>query len=142
MQEKTKKEGQSSIVKGVVFDQSREPLPGVSIVVQGTNIGTVSDLNGAYSIHVPSDDSKIIFSYIGFAPVTYSAKEMNKLSEVVLVEDTKTIDEVVVVGYTTRTREKLISSVSTINNQELVKSTVPNLENALTGRVSSLFPSD
>ena len=92
MQEKTKKEGQSSIVKGVVFDQSREPLPGVSIVVQGTNIGTVSDLNGAYSIHVPSDDSKIIFSYIGFAPVTYSAKEMNKLSEVVLVEDTKTID--------------------------------------------------
>ena len=79
--------------------------------MQGTNIGTVSDLNGAYSIHVPSDDSKIIFSYIGFAPVTYSAKEMNKLSEVVLVEDTKTIDEVVVVGYTTRTREKLISSV-------------------------------
>ena len=139
LQEKTKKEGQSSIVKGVVFDQSREPLPGVSIVVQGTNIGTVSDLNGAYSIHVPSDDSKIIFSYIGFAPVTYSAKEMNKLSEVVLVEDTKTIDEVVVVGYTTRTREKLISSVSTINNQELVKSTVPNLENALTGRVSGDF---
>ena len=139
LQEKTKKEGQSSIVKGVVFDQSREPLPGVSIVVQGTNIGTVSDLNGAYSIHVPSDDSKIIFSYIGFAPVTYSAKEMNKLSEVVLVEDTKTIDEVVVVGYTTRTREKLISSVSTINNQELVKSTVPNLENALTGRVSGVF---
>ena len=58
----------------------------------------------------------------------------------VLVEDTKTIDEVVVVGYTTRTREKLISSVSTINNQELVKSTVPNLENALTGRVSESFP--
>lgn len=51
----------------------------------------------------------------------------------------KTIDEVVVVGYTTRTREKLISSVSTITNQELVKSTVPNLENALTGRVSGVF---
>ena len=60
--------------------------------------------------------------------MTYSAKEMNKLSEVVLVEDTKTIDEVVVVGYTTRTREKLISSVSTINNQELVKSTTTKEE--------------
>ena len=47
LQEKRRKKVKSSIVKGVVFDQSREPLPGVSIVVQGTNIGTVSDLNGA-----------------------------------------------------------------------------------------------
>ena len=138
-QEKTKKEDQSHIVKGVVFDQAHEPLPGVSIMVQGTDIGTISDFNGVYSIDVPSNDSQIIFSYIGFTPITYSAKETNKLSEVVLVEDTKTIDEVVVVGYSTRTREKLISSVSTINNQELVNSSVPNLENALTGRVSGVF---
>lgn len=138
-QDKTKKEDQSYNVKGVVFDQSHEPLPGVSIMVQGTDIGTISDLNGAYSIDVPSNDSQIIFSYIGFTPITYSAKEMNRLSEVVLVEDKKTIDEVVVVGYSTRTREKLISSVSTINNQELINSSVPNLENALTGRVSGVF---
>ena len=108
-------------------------------MVQGTDIGTISDFNGVYSIDVPSNDSQIIFSYIGFTPMTYSAKETNKLSEVVLVEDTKTIDEVVVVGYSTRTREKLISSVSTINNQELINSSVPNLENALTGRVSGVF---
>ena len=48
--------------------------------------------NDLKRMEMPSDDSKIIFSYIGFAPVTYSAKEMNKLSEVVLVEDTKTIE--------------------------------------------------
>ena len=137
--EKKGKDGKGSIVKGAVYDPAGEPLPGVSIVVKGASSGTVTDLDGNYSIQVPSDDSQIVFSYVGFVPVSYSAKEIAKLAKVTLSEDTKTIEEVVVVGYTTRTREKLISSVSTVNSQELVKSTVPNLENALTGRVSGVF---
>ena len=84
---------------------------------------------------------KIIFSYIGLAPVTYPAKEINKLSEVVIwLKIQKQLMRWLWWGYTTRTREKLIRVLSlTINNQELVKSTVPNLENALTGRVSGVF---
>lgn len=126
-------------ISGVVLDQNGEPLVGVSVAVRGTNQGTISDINGEYSLQVPLRESLIDFTYIGFQPVSMAATEDTKLARVVMMEDAKQIDEIVVVGYSTRTREKLISSISTINSQELVKATVPNLENALTGRVSGVF---
>lgn len=131
-------DGRGIVVKGVVLDETLQPLPGVSVIVEGTNVGSVTDIDGTWSLAVPSDDSKVVFSYLGFITETISASD-GRLARVILREDTQQLEELVVVGYSTRSREKLISSISTINNKELTKTTVPNLENALTGRVSGVF---
>ncbi len=126
-------------LKGRVVDVLGEPLPGVSIRINGTNFGTVSDLNGEYQIRIDTPDQIIQFSYVGYTSREIKAQKSNQLIQVVLSEDNYQLEEMVVVGYSTRTREKLISSVSTLNNDQLIKSTVPNLENALSGRVSGVF---
>jgi len=125
-------------VSGVVVDKNGEPLVGVSVSVEGKTGGTITDIDGKYSILVPTLSTEISFSYVGFTPVSYKA-DSPSLTRVVLTESNIYMDDVVVVGYSTRTREKLISSVSTIGNKELTQSAVPNLENALSGRVSGVF---
>lgn len=133
-------EGQrKTLVQGVVYDQDGNPMPGVGVLVKGSNNGTITDVDGRYTLEVPSYNSTIVFSSLGFTPMTLSADDLIKSPNIRMAEDINAIDEVVVVGYSTRTREKLISSVSTINSQSLVKSNVPNLENALSGRVSGVF---
>ena len=128
-----------TILKGIVYDQNREPLPGVNIRIKGESVGVISDINGVYQLKSDSPEQTVIFSYIGYETLEIPAKDTEELAHVTLREDMRTVEEVVVVGYSTRTREKLISAVSTVQTQDLVKSTVPNLENALSGRVSGVF---
>lgn len=127
-----------SVLKGVVVDATGEPLMGVNVTVPGTTIGTTTGLDGDYSIKVPAG-SMLSFTYIGYQPKTLSSNDPSKLSRVLLGENTEVLDDIVVVGYTTKSREKLISSVSTVKSDELVKASVPNLEGALAGRVSGVF---
>lgn len=89
---------QSNItVKGTIKDETGEPLSGVSIVVKGTTTGTISDLDGAYTITAPNSNSTLVFSFIGFH--TQQIVVGGKTSiDVVLVEDAKALEEVVVVG--------------------------------------------
>lgn len=126
-------------VKGVVVDVNGEPLPGVSVMIKGTTTGTITDMDGIYQITTDSPEQVLFYSYIGCISQEIKAGNAQKLPRIILQEDLRQIDEVVVIGYSTRTREKLISSVATINSQELVKASVPNLENALSGRVSGVF---
>lgn len=127
----------SQKISGVVKDASGEAIIGANVMLKGANVGAVTDINGQFSFEAPSD-GVLVVSYIG-----YTSKEMpirgKDFLSVELSEDNQLIDEVVVVGYSKRTREKLISSVSTMNTEGLVKSSVPNLENALSGRVSGVF---
>ena len=129
----------STLLKGIVYDQNHDPLPGVNIRIKGESIGVISDIDGMYQIKSNAPDEVVIFSYIGYESLEIPAKNTKELAHVSLKEDMHSVEEVVVVGYSTRTREKLISSVSTIQTQDLVKSNVPNLENALSGRVSGVF---
>lgn len=87
----------SNTVSGTVFDQQREPLPGATVMVPGTTVGTSTDVQGRYSVTVPNGASSLQFNYIGYKPQTraIAGNTMN----VMLQEDNTQLDEVVVVGY-------------------------------------------
>ncbi len=124
-------------VSGIVNDNSNAPVVGASILIKGTTVGTFTNLNGEFSLNT-AKGQVLQISYIGFTTQEIVVKDNRSLS-ITLVENDRILDDVVVVGYSTRSREKLISSVGTISNAELAKTTTPNLENALTGRVSGVF---
>ncbi|WP_211229749.1 SusC/RagA family TonB-linked outer membrane protein [Olivibacter sitiensis] len=126
-------------ISGIVIDSTTKvPIPGVSIVVKGTKISQTTDVNGAYSIQVPYEDAVLTFSFIGYQPEEVSLRGRNSVN-VALVEDTKALQEVVVVGYTTQKKENLVGAVSTITSKDLVQSPTANINNMLAGRLPGLI---
>ena len=93
-------QAQSSKITGYVKDQSGEPLIGVNVMEKGTTNGTVTDLNGFYSIVVKASNAVLNFSYIGYKNQEISVAG-KKLIDVTMKDDSETLDEVVVVGYGT-----------------------------------------
>ncbi|WP_291528325.1 mucoidy inhibitor MuiA family protein [Bacteroides sp. UBA939] len=91
-----------NMVSGVVFGEDRTPLPGVNIIIPGTTIGTISDVNGKYSITIPNGQTKLQFSYIGC--VTQTRDIRGSVMNITLLNDNQMLDEVVVVGYGTQTK--------------------------------------
>ena len=127
---------QSSTIKGVVKDQKGEPLIGVSIVVKGTTNGTASDFDGNFTLDVP-DNSTLVFSFIGFKPqeVRYTGQ---KTLNIVLAEDSETLDEVVVVGYGSQKKGEITSSVTSVKASDFNKAPVVNPMQLVEGRVAGL----
>ncbi|GHT16026.1 SusC/RagA family TonB-linked outer membrane protein [Bacteroidia bacterium] len=135
----SKTSDQAITIRGQVTDANGNPLPGVNIRLKDSPTATATDLDGNYSIPVVLPHQVLVFSYIGYASQEIHASKSKLLSQVVLQEDVHELEETVVVGYSTRTREKLINTVGTVNGEQLIKATVPNLENAISGRVSGVF---
>ncbi|MDR1371069.1 MAG: SusC/RagA family TonB-linked outer membrane protein, partial [Dysgonamonadaceae bacterium] len=129
---------QNLTITGKVVDNNGEPLPGVSIIVKGTKEGSTTDIDGNYSIMVPYVNASLVFSYIGFQPQEI-ALQGRKNVDVSLVEDTKALEEVVVVGYLTQKRENITGAVATITTKDLVQSPTANINNALAGRLPGLI---
>lgn len=128
---------QSVTVKGTVFDNDEISLPGVSIGVKGTSTGTITDMDGNFSITVPSSNSVITISYIGF--VTQEVKgDPDKHLRIVLLEDLKTLDEVVVVGYGVQKKSHLTGSVSKLNNEGLADIPVSRVDQLLQGKIAGV----
>jgi len=124
-------------VTGTVTDTENVPIPGVNVFIRGTTTGTVTDPAGMYSIDVDSEDAVIVFSTISYQTVEILV-ETQRIIDVVLTEDTKSLDEVVVIGYGTQKKSDLTGAVSTVDADELTKLPTGNLENTLQGRVSGL----
>lgn len=124
------------MVTGVVRDQSQQPIPGVTVSVQGTSIGTATDLNGRYEITVP-EGSTLVFSFIGFNSHTVQVGSQAVI-DVVLMEDISSLEEVVVVGYAEQKKVSVTGAVASVNTQELRQSSSASLANALAGRLSGL----
>ncbi|MDP3443251.1 MAG: TonB-dependent receptor plug domain-containing protein, partial [Ignavibacteria bacterium] len=123
-------------VKGNVVDPTGYPLPGVTVIIKGTKIGTVTDANGDFVINSKSG-SILTFSFIGF-----KSKEVVVSSEklkIVLDEDLKEIDEVVIVGYGVQKKETVTGSLSTISASDLAEQPVSNVSQALAGRLPGLI---
>lgn len=125
-------------VHGIVFDKStKEPLIGATVKVKGTTLGTITDVDGKYSIIVPYENASLVFSYIG-----YKAEELalngRTVLNIDLLEDSEALQEVVVVGYTKQRKETLIGSVATITTKDLKQSPTANINNALAGRLPGL----
>lgn len=129
---------QQASVTGTVIDSNGEPMPGVSVTIKGTAKGTATDIDGKYIIAIPGKDVVLVFSFIG-----YTAKEMqvgnNTTISVTLSEETKEIEEVIVVGYSTQKKVSLTAAVGSVKGDELVSSPAGNISNTLSGRVAGLI---
>ncbi|WP_149274136.1 SusC/RagA family TonB-linked outer membrane protein [Pareuzebyella sediminis] len=127
-----------SLVTGTVTDQAGAPLPGVSVVVDGTTQGVSTDFDGNYSIDVESPGAILVYSYIGFVTQEI-ARDGRETIDVEMQEDVQNLDEVVVVGYGTQKKATLTGSVSSVDGEALEKSASPNLGAALAGKVPGLY---
>lgn len=124
-------------VTGVVSDATG-PLPGVSIVVDGTTQGVQTDFDGNYTIEVADENAVLLFSFIGYLTQRQTVGANTTLN-VTMEEDVQSLDEVVVVGYGTQKKGTLTGSVSTASGEQLEKSSSANLASALSGKVAGVF---
>ena len=125
-------------IKGVVTDETGEPLTGAGVFVEGnTSVGTVTGLDGDYELTVPEGAVNLVFAYIGLADQTVPINGRS-LIDVVLKEDTTFLDEVVVVGYATVKRRDLLGSVSSIGSDKITEQPVTTVSQALTGKMAGV----
>lgn len=124
-------------VTGKVKDSSGEPVIGASVVVKGNNtMGTITDFDGNFMLDVPTK-SVLVISYIGY--VTQEVSTAGKKSlEIILKEDTKTLDEVVVIGYGTQRKGDVTSSVASVKADNFVKGAVKDVGQLIQGKVAGL----
>ena len=123
-------------VTGVVKDQTGESIIGASVIVSGTTNGTVTDINGKFSLNAPSD-AILKISYIGYKGETINVNNRSSIS-VTLMEDSHGLDEVVVVGYGTQKKVNLTGSVATVSGEDLTKRPVMSTTSALQGLASGV----
>lgn len=127
---------QTQKIKGVVTDEQGEPLIGVSVLIKGTTTGTITDLDGNFELSARVGELLEI-SYIGYTTVTVKAVVGGM--KIKLKEDTRNLDEVIVVGYGSSTKRDLIASVSTVKAQQISNIPVANLAQGLAGRAPGLI---
>lgn len=121
-------------VSGRIADDQGQGLAGVSVVVKNTTAGTTSNAEGNYSLNVPNADATLVFSYIGFLTQEIQLGNRSTIN-VSLVDDSKSLNEVVVVGYGVQRKETITGSVVAVKGSDLVKSPTTNLSNSLAGRL-------
>ncbi len=124
-------------IGGTVTDEKGEALPGVSIVIKGSQKGTTSDGSGHYRLEVPAASSILIFSFVGYQPQEVAVGNRTTI-DVALETDDKTLDEVVVVGYGTVKRKDLTGAVGSVESKEIKDLAVSRVEQVLTGRVAGV----
>ena len=123
-------------VSGTVVDEGNEPLPGVNVVQEGTTNGTITDIDGNYSLEVPSD-AKISFSFIGFMNHTENVDGRTSIS-VAMKPDNQEIEEVVVVGYGTQKKSDLTGSVASVKGEDLMNRSTTDAAAALQGKAAGI----
>ena len=124
-------------VTGVVKDSNGEPVIGATVTVKDGTGGVLTDLDGHFTIDVPSKNSVLIFSYIGYNKEEVKVGSRQSLI-VVMREDVQTLSEVVVVGYGTQKKETLTGAISGIKGESLLKSPVASISNSLAGAVPGI----
>lgn len=129
---------QSVTVSGKVTTNTNEPLPGVSVFVKGTNLGTSTDSDGKYTIEVNDPNSTLVFSFIGFSTQEIRAGAQSELN-VILEEDILQLSEVVVTSFGIKQERKALGyAVQEVNSKALMETNQPNALNALRGRLSGV----
>jgi TonB-linked SusC/RagA family outer membrane protein len=120
-------------ITGTVVDENGEPVIGANVVEKGTTNGNITDMNGAFSLSV-GEGAVLQVSYIGYVTREIAVGSQTNLN-ISLLEDSKALEEVVVVGYGTQKKVTLTGSVSAISSQDLVKAPVSNISKAIAGRL-------
>ncbi|MGQ1891381.1 SusC/RagA family TonB-linked outer membrane protein [Thermophagus sp. OGC60D27] len=127
---------QELTVRGTVTDQKGEPLPGVTITIKGTSTGTITDVNGNYSLRVPSN-SVLLFSFIGMENQEVAVRNREQI-DITMYENVIGLDEVVAIGYSTVTKRDLTGSVASVSGKTISKVPVSNVSQALSGRLAGV----
>ncbi len=132
-------QAQSRQVKGVVKDSSGETVIGASVLEKGTTNGTITDIDGNFSISV-ADNATLQVSYVGYTTQEVSAAGKTFIS-IVLREDAEMLDEVVVVGYGAQKKESVVGAISTLSSKDLLKSPAANISQAIAGKIPGVITS-
>ncbi len=124
-------------VSGVITDEDGLGLPGVSIIETGTTNGTITDLDGNYSVNVSGEAASLTYSFVGYAPQTILVGNQSIIT-MSLEPDAAILDEIVVTGYAVQTRGDLTGAVASVDVDEANKAPLVNVAEALDGRVSGV----
>ena len=125
------------LVKGAVTDESGLSVIGANVFIKGTTVGTITDMEGNFSLEVPSDNDILVISYIGYVEQQIPVKNRKNWS-IVLKEDAQNLDEVVVVGYGTQRKGNIATAVTTIKSDVLQNRPVQTVGEALQGQIPGL----
>lgn len=125
---------QQTSISGTVTDNTGKPVPGVTVLVKGTTNGTVTDNNGRYTLNNVEARSVVSFSFVGMVTVEATVGTQ-RVIDVVLSDESFSLEEVVAVGYATQKRATLTGSVASVRNEELVVTKNENVANMLTGKM-------
>jgi len=128
---------QGITITGTVTDTDGQPLPGASIMIIGTSHGTITDNNGEYKLMIPDANTILLVSYLGYVNQEVEVGYRRTVN-VTLIEDSRLIEEVVVVGYGVQKKVTLTGSVATIKGEDMVYTRNENAQNMLTGKVSGV----
>ncbi len=130
---------QTGLVNGIVLDTDGNPIIGANVKVKGSNNGTITDVDGRFTINDISSDAVLVISYIGYETQNISVKGKRTI-EVILKEDSEVLDEVVVMAYNSTVKRKVIASVTSVDMKNVEKmSGYKDIGNALQGRVPGVL---
>ena len=125
-------------VSGIVTDDNGEPLIGASVLIKGTTTGSITDVDGRFSVNIPEDGAILEVSYIGFLSQDITITDQDNIS-VTLYPDNKILDEVVVIGYGTVKRKDLTGSVASVRGDDIAAKKTTTLSTALQGTLSGVL---
>lgn len=128
---------QSATIEGTVKDAAGLSLPGVNVLEKGTKNGTSTDFDGHYKLKLTNPKAVLSFSFIGFKSIEVSTEGKTKVNAT-MSEDSNNLNEVVVIGYGTSKKSDLTGAVATFSGNEMRKIPVPNVAEALTGRIAGV----
>ncbi len=126
-----------NIVTGVVTDEKGEAVPGVTVLEKGTTNATITDLYGKYSLKTNTNDAVLVFSFIGYEEQVIQTQGKSQINATMIKEEQE-IDEVVVVGYSTKMKNEIASAVTTINADKLKDVTTNDVGTMLQGKVAGV----
>lgn len=122
----------------VISGEDQQGLPGVNVTIKGTSLGTVTDVDGGFALEVPSRESVLVFSFVGFVNQEVTVGSQSNI-RVTLEPDMQTLSEVVVVGYGTQEKMNVTGSVATVQARDIIKVPSANVSEIMIGKVPGLF---
>ncbi len=129
---------QSVSITGRVTDGNGAPIPGTNVVIQGTNQGTVTDVDGSFSIIVPNQDAVLVVSYLGYQSQEFQVGTRSDFN-ISLLEDVTALEELVVVGYGSQKKSDLTGAISSLEVEEIANFPIARVDQAIQGRASGVY---
>ncbi len=133
---------QEITIHGKVVDENKNPLPGVSVIIEGTTTGTITNIDGTYTLTVNISTSKVItFSFVGYTKVSKDIVAGVLTYDAIMIPESTVLDEIVVIGYGTQRKEDVTVSISSVKAKELTSPAALSLDQSLQGQASGVVVS-